>query len=124
MASNKELNEAKRAILDPESTDPEYDAELALAKEYELQLERERNRHKEHMKDKELGIIGRLLGNIDHAPFSVAAITILLGVGASVTIAAIAIFKGVSLTDAWMAGFTLASGALGYVFGQGQGNRK
>ena len=120
MANKNELSEAKAAILDPELTDPEYDYELSLAKDYELKLERERNRHKELMKDKELGVIGRILGGTNHAPFSVAVVSIFLGVIASLIVGVVALIAGSQLTDAWMAGFTLASGALGYVFGQGQ----
>lgn len=119
MASSEELRKAKSSISEPEDIDPEYEEAQIEAANFKLELEKKKveYRHTENMMDKKLGLMGRFLGGNEQAQIHIAFIISVLGIFAAV----VGLLKyGAAVAEYSIAGFSLAAGALGYIFGQGR----
>ena len=117
MASS-EVEGAKSAIEASYPTDPEYEQSIRDGA-HEYKMLREQNRHKEEMRKAGMGVIGNILGDGQQAPFSIALIAILLGIAFSVVIyVTTPVTARGDVTELTLSGVTLATGALGYVFGR------
>jgi hypothetical protein len=119
---NTELNEAaaKRGIVRREEDDPELDAALSAAHQFQLELVREQNRHKEAMR----GFLGRVFGHDDNVPSYIAA----SGMAVGLVIFAACLFTAGKSSDTAAANFwaqqaerslAFAASCLAFIFGKG-----
>lgn len=119
-----ERESTKRAIANPEGSDPELNEALTESEALKLQLVQEQHRHQLEMKKQDinhskvsLGLIGRLIGDRRQAPMNLA----FLGMAIGMTIVAGSFAApGEYFPQVFGGGATLISGALGYVFGRGK----
>lgn len=123
---NTEINraEAKGAIVKRETDDPELDAALSSAHQFQLGLAKEQNRHTEAMR----GFVARIFGHGDNAPTYIAAVA----VGAGVVIAAGCLIVAAQSTDQTLVdfwakqserAFTFSGTCLAFIFGKGLSGR-
>lgn len=123
---NTELNrsDAKSAIIKRDTDDPELDAVLSSAHQFQLGLAKEQHRHTEAMR----GFVARIFGHGDNVPTYIAAVA----VGAGVIIAAGCLIAAArtdqqTLIDFWAKqaerAFTFSGTCLAFIFGKGLSNK-
>ena len=125
MGLMSERESTKRAIVNPEGSDPELTQALTESEQFKLERFRLESHHQLEMKQKEidhakanLGWIGHLIGDRKQAPVSLAFLAVVIGGGTMLS----AYYAAPPDLFAQMfgGGLSLVTGALGYVFGRGK----
>jgi hypothetical protein len=118
-----ERDNAKKAIQTSDSNEPGFDAALSEGKDLQHRLTIENNRHKEAMKDRDLGSLGKIFGNEVNAPIWIAGLVAFLGVFAAI----FCIFQGSKSMEPHSADFwskqsercfAFSASALTFIFGR------
>jgi hypothetical protein len=121
MASDRD--NAKKAIKDSDSDEPEFLAALSDGKALQHSIAIENNRHKEAMRARDLGMMGRIFGSEAYAPIWIAGIVALAGV----LMAIFCIFQGSrsmepNSAEFWSKqverSFAFSASALTFIFGR------
>lgn len=110
---------AKDAITRTSSDDPELDSALTGAQNFELKSREIEIAHKERLKDKEMGVLGRFFGDAKTAPISIAFIAmscgLLLALGA---LAASPFNSEVNWGENFERCLAFSGASLAYIFGK------
>ncbi|MBK1664910.1 hypothetical protein CKO38_09190 [Rhodospirillum rubrum] len=119
---DSERSSAKKAIKEPEATDPEFSQALNDASHFRISLIQEQNRHRENMAKGERGLLGALFGGENLAPTMIAFVISVFGLlGWGVCLLAASHYEAESVFWGDQAGraLALATTAIGFIFGRG-----
>jgi hypothetical protein len=130
MASERE--QAKKAITNRTSDEPELDLALSQAQslqhklQHELAVKTEEHRHKEHMRKTELGLVGLIFGGESSASLTIAAVVAVISIIAAVGCLIMA-WQNPAANDFWGKQFerstAVAMSALAFIFGKAGRNK-
>lgn len=119
MSTELDRAEAKGAIVKRESDDPDLDAALSGAHQYQLGLAKEQNRHMEEMR----GWFGRVFGHGDNVPTYIAATAMVAGIIITAGCLVAAAHFEQSVAEFWAKqaerAFAFSGTCLAFIFGKG-----
>ena len=117
-----ERDEAKGAVTETTSSDPDLEQALGNATQFRLDLLKEQNYHARQLAAQDQGRLGWLLGNANHAPMFIAFLATFAGLAIGLWCLARAA-NHQSEADFWAKqserAFAFAGTALGFIFGRG-----